>query len=204
MSFVHPVFVIKVGGSLFDWSELPEQIDSFLTWVRSRLDANQPQVLLVPGGGQFVDSISYFQDVHRFSDLRAHHLAIEAMNLSASLLQRILPHSSLISDFEELEEVWTEGDIPILEPASWLENSPEDAECLPQDWSSSSDSIAALVAIALEADALILLKSRPWSDQLGWEEAANQGVVDSFFPSLAKNLPQILYFNLRESPHSNE
>ena len=68
-------------------------------------------------------------------------------------------------------------------------------------WSVTSDSIAARVAVAFEADQLILLKSVTIPPGMDWEEAAEHGYVDEWFArTVQPALPrlQVSAVNLRD------
>ena len=75
----------------------------------------------------------------------------------------------------------------------------DDGTPLPERWNVTSDSIAARVARALNADELVLLKSVAWPDG-DIAEAARRGIVDEHLPRelrLAPNL-QVRVVNLRD------
>jgi len=73
--------------------------------------------------------------------------------------------------------------------------APEDA-ALPADWRVTSDSIAAWLAERLQADELVLLKSRlPQASDLS--AAVREGYVDPYFPTAARGRT-VRCVNLRE------
>ncbi len=67
---------------------------------------------------------------------------------------------------------------------------------LPMNDDATSDSIAARVAIWLNAE-LVMLKSCEL-DQRDWLQAQQDGLVDRCFPNLARQVPRITWVNLRE------
>ena len=80
-----------------------------------------------------------------------------------------------------------------LLPLNWLKTNTS----LPQNWSVSSDSIAACLAAETSASELAILKSAdPESTDLS--ELSNSGYVDAYFPEVASELSSELRFvNLR-------
>ena len=65
-------------------------------------------------------------------------------------------------------------------------------------WDTTSDSIAARIALHLAADRLILLKSAQLPAGTVRHEAARLGLVDPIFPTAARSLVLVEYVNLRE------
>ena len=63
-----------------------------------------------------------------------------------------------------------------------------DADALPQDWSTTSDSIAALLANKLALTRVVLVKSCPIPEPFSLEWAARQGVVDRSFIKASRGL----------------
>lgn len=69
---------------------------------------------------------------------------------------------------------------------------------LPRDWTVSSDSLAAHLASRLRASTLILAKSCPLpSLAMTPTQAAQAGLVDSFFPQAASSRVSVQWLNLR-------
>ena len=68
---------------------------------------------------------------------------------------------------------------------------------LVRNWSATSDSIAARLAVVLNADELVLLKSvTPTVDSVS--AAVEAHIVDSYFLQLASEVPRIRIVNLRD------
>ncbi len=60
--------VIKVGGSLFDWPELPRRLAAFLDRNRSHEPCLREQAVLIAGGGPFADIIRTMDKTHSLGD----------------------------------------------------------------------------------------------------------------------------------------
>src|SRR5438270_13226868 len=83
------LIVYKIGGSLFDLPELPNVIRHVLA------QRAETSALLVAGGGRAADLVREWDRVHDLGDESAHALALEAMDLGASLLAHFLPEARL-------------------------------------------------------------------------------------------------------------
>jgi aspartokinase-like uncharacterized kinase len=189
--------VIKVGGSLFDWPELPSQLEAFVKVQFPRNGIARP--ILIAGGGRLADVVREFDRIHHLGNETAHHLALHAMELSARLLCAVVPGADLIDSLESVEGVFANFRLSVLAPLRTIcaiEKADDDP--LPTSWAVTSDSIAARIAAHAKASRLILLKSasiRPASTR---QEAAHAGLVDPFFPEAAQALKRIEYLNLRD------
>jgi len=189
--------VVKVGGSLLDWPEFPRRIAAFLPTIE--VFNGGDRVVLVAGGGPAAELIRVLDDLHSLGDETAHRLALKAMELSSHILAALLARAAVVRDRDGLRSIWSDGSIPILAPSLiWdeIESSGEDVP--PMSWDTTSDSIAARIAVHLAADRLILLKSAPLPEGAVRHEAAAQGLVDPIFPVVARSLARVEYVNLRE------
>jgi 5-(aminomethyl)-3-furanmethanol phosphate kinase len=191
--------VIKVGGSLLDWRELPGRLTDFLDGRRASMPAER--MVLIAGGGPAADLVRAIDRIHGLGDRTAHLLALHALDLTAILLAAILPGSSPVEQFEALSPAWDAGVVPILAPRSILSviDRPESGfDPLPASWDVTSDTIAAQIAVYLEAESLILLKSASLPVGASRDTAARLGWVDPIFPVAARALPRVAYLNLRD------
>jgi len=188
--------VIKVGGSLLDWPLLPERLTAFL-------DASQDcgrvdRIVLIAGGGPAVDVIRALDQIHRLGDETAHQLALHALDLTGTILATLLPGSILVDRIESLVEVWKREAIPILAPRKVLDEIDlARSDPLPSSWEVTSDTIAARVAVHLEAECLVLLKSAPVPASSTLDEAVRLGLIDRVLPEVARSLTRVEYLNLR-------
>jgi aspartokinase-like uncharacterized kinase len=168
------LLVVKLGGSLLTRPRWPEEIELLV----SRL---QRPLLLIVGGGAVVDGLRAIDAAAARAPALMHRLAIDAMRLTAAIVAESLSLPIVTT---------TDGDhaAAILDVASWLANH---AVPLPEDWTVTSDSLAAAVAAAIDAD-LLLIKSAPppaATDDLQALSAA--GWIDEVFPSAANAVATI-------------
>src|SRR5437868_8610811 len=76
------------------------------------------------------------------------------------------------------------NEMMILDVDSWM----REHDTLPHSWDVTSDSIAAHVAIEVNANRLILLKSIDMPNGVSWSDAAANGWVDLYFPTIASRV----------------
>lgn len=182
--------VIKLGGSLLDWPELPLR---FRRWL-----AAQPAAVnvLIVGGGPLVDGLRTVDRVHRLSVEASHWLAIRAMSLTAELAAELLPEAQLVNSLDQIHRT-PGGPIQILDVEPFLRAEQGSTAPLPCGWDVTSDSISAHVAQTLAAHELVLLKST-LPDTSGRGEPKLAGYVDAHFSTAAKGL-RVRGVNLRDN-----
>jgi aspartokinase-like uncharacterized kinase len=191
--------LIKVGGSLLDWPELPARLAAFLDWYREVEPRYGTRVVLIAGGGPAADLIRVMDRIHGLGEERAHRLAIRVLDWTADLLASLLPGAMVVRRPEALRSAWNARRIPILAPLRILEEfDSHGRDPLPATWEATSDSIAASIAVYLSASRLVLLKSRPLPLGAGIDEAARNGLVDPLFPRIARGLEAVATVCLRD------
>ena len=196
-----PVRVVKVGGSLLDWSELPVALADWL-------DREPPGVtVLIAGGGEFAEIIRKADRVHALGESAAHWMCVDALSMTAGLLA-MLTRSQLVRRIEDLPwKLWTEAERKtgratcVFDPGEFLRSvEPHLAPpTLPHTWQVTSDSIAARIAQVLPAGELVLLKSCLPPGGADLLCASTAGYVDGYFPTAAWPLPLVRCVNLRSS-----
>jgi 5-(aminomethyl)-3-furanmethanol phosphate kinase len=168
-----PVAVVKVGGSLYDWSDLGRRLRD---WLRAH--CAEVRVLLVPGGGPLVDVIRDLDRRHALGEECCHWLALRVLSLNAHWLATLLPSACVVADVAECRRAWEQHQLPILDVHEFARTDEQNADHLPHSWRVTSDSLAARVAVVLRARLLVLLKSTTIPAGIGWEEAGRLGLVD--------------------------
>jgi 5-(aminomethyl)-3-furanmethanol phosphate kinase len=172
------ITVIKIGGSLMGTDELT-------SWITNIVKASHhSNIVIVPGGGQFADSIRDLQKSYSFNDLVAHRLALLAMCQFAYLLTDINPEIKIVNNFSEIT-AHSGKNFPLL----WLPFSliDDDSE-INANWDFTSDSIALWLATKLSAEKLVLVKSKKLeNDPEAIQKHINNGEIDKGFQLLMKN-----------------
>lgn len=195
-----PLTVIKIGGSLLGWPSLGDRID------RAIQEHPSTALLFVVGGGPFADSIRTLQGSLSLDDKAAHTLALHAMRLSALVVYSLRTGLYLVSQWKLLRQCLDEDAMAesprayLLGDASFLieDETRFHRVALPHTWQTTSDSIAARLAVRLEAETLVLWKSAPLEAPISLAQAASRGLVDEVFPLAASAIPRVIYHHVRD------
>jgi probable H4MPT-linked C1 transfer pathway protein len=141
--------VVKVGGGLSRDLQALETVGTALAEAGRR-----HRILVVPGGGPFADAVRTFDQAGTISADAAHWMAILAMDQYAHALVEAIPGATLVEEPGAVGGALRDGGVAVLAPYRWLRA----ADVLPHSWDATSDSVAAFVAGALDADRLVLVK----------------------------------------------
>ena len=186
-----PLVVYKVGGSLFSLHDLADRLRQ--TWR----DRPETLPLLVVGGGAAVDAVRDWDLTFQLGADEAHWLAIEALDLSAGLLVRLMPELRLVRSRNQLQLAQADGRPAVLCVTCFMKWLETQAIPLPHSWEVTSDSIAAAAAADWQAQELVLLKSCDLPSATDLPTLAESGLVDPYFPVAARDLNRITWSNLR-------
>ncbi len=185
---MRPTIAVKVGGSLYDLPKLGDRLQRLL------LGFNGRRILLIAGGGTVADVVRTLQPVHKLSDAAAHRIAMESLRVGERLLCELVPGSILASSLDDVRQQGTF----VIQSAEFVTSCEKPSTVpLAQDWSVTSDSIAAWIGTTVGADELLLLKSTAPPANL--KSAAATGHVDGAFLKHANAL-QVSWCNLRADP----
>ncbi len=171
--------VIKVGGSLL---AEPGAITQVADWLAVTARPGQTRVL-ISGGGAAVDALRRVDSANPLSAAAAHWAAITVMDAGALLLADWLPN------FKVQDRVPAEPGDWVLQCGRMLrEDEPHAAgERITIGWQTTSDAIAARVAVLSEAR-LVLLKHTLTRAYGSLSEAQTDGVVDPETPRIGAAL----------------
>ena len=162
--------VVKLGGSYAGAAECRE-------WLEA-LAQCRGQVVVVPGGGPFAETVRDAQRAMGFDDRAAHRMALLAMEQYACALAN-LGGCELATSADEIRRVLGLHGLPVWAPTSMV----LDASELPQSWGLTSDSLAAWLTGKLRVRRLLLVKrSVPCPRGLAASALAAAGLVDPLFP----------------------
>jgi aspartokinase-like uncharacterized kinase len=141
--------VIKLGGGL---ARMPGGLARAAAAIQQA--ALRSPLLVVPGGGVLADAVHAAENDLRLTPEAAHWMAILAMDQFAHAIACVMRSARVVYDAAEVQEALASSLVPVLAPYRWLLA----ADVLPHSWDATSDSIAAFVAGALDAESLVLLK----------------------------------------------
>jgi len=147
-------------------------------WLRAAA-ASAGRCVLVPGGGAFADAVRGAQRAIGFDDATAHRMALLSMDQAATMYCGLEPDLEPVSTIQEIEQALAGGRCPVWMPSMLACEASE----IGASWDTTSDSLAAWLAIALRAEGLALVKScavpRPLPDAAALAQA---GIVDAELP----------------------
>lgn len=208
--------VIKLGGSLLNLPNLAEVIQEWATEERPGRN------FWVVGGGDLVEAMRVLDQVHEFDQESIHWQCVRLLGETARILHSLVPSFSLLESKQELENVIARSAEPeasveaenyIVDPNIFY--APHMDGGLPTDWSTTTDSIAALLAKFANAE-LVLLKStdppQSHTESLDSESGdshacdlfdfakdwASKGFTDAAFEISTKELRAVRAVNLRK------
>ena len=168
---VSSITVLKIGGSL-------ARSDAAGRMMRALAVRKVSKLLIVPGGGEFADSVRAAQSRHGLSECAAHHMALLAMHIIAVALADCAPVFVPAENGLQFDMVWRDGKTPVWLPAPMVLAAPDIAA----SWDITSDSLAAWVAGKMDAARLLLVKSCALPARSDSAQAlVDAGIVDASF-----------------------
>jgi aspartokinase-like uncharacterized kinase len=171
-------WVVKLGGSLFASGQLPG-------WLDVIAGAGAGKVVIVPGGGPWADEVRRAQMREGFDDRSAHRKALRAMEQYASLLAGMRPNLVTATCVAEIHDILQSRQIAVWMPHEMVVAEP----AIPENWEVTSDSLAAWLALRLDASGLLLVKALQIDGpQPAIEELMRRGWVDGAFAEFTSAL----------------
>jgi aspartokinase-like uncharacterized kinase len=182
--------VVKLGGSLLARRDAPERIAALLDhW-------SPGTCVLIIGGGDAADLVRRWGRQFSLSEETCHWLALRSLRLTEALLCALLPDVESACSRDEVESLLTSGRRPVLALEPLLRSAEQTGErALPHCWDVTTDSLAAWATQWLGAERLVLVKSCP-PPVGGAREAAEAGLVDSWFPRSIQGIEAIDWVDL--------
>jgi len=168
------MWVVKLGGSLLDYSGLSD-------WLEALANAPRPVVIVV-GGGPLADAVRNAQKQWNFTDSVAHHMGLFAMEQNASFLASLDSRVDPCADEYSIQKSLDSGKVPVWLPVKMVMA----AQDIVQDWTMTSDSLSVWFANQLSAAGMLLVKSCSIpSGRIIASQLSNHEVVDQAFPAMA-------------------
>ena len=173
--------VIKIGGAtLF-------QPNGFEIALRKLLSQNQnAQVWLVAGGGDLVESMRMVHQIYpKLDDEEMHWRCVELLDYTWSIAKEVFQSDCAVASREDLDRLSKLGRVP---GTCWVRvqsfYSRDNCGLLPElwlpksDWGTTSDVLAWLLGMMIDADRVILMKKCECDPAWTIAEAAQRGVID--------------------------
>src|SRR5690606_5585846 len=114
----------------------------------------------------------------------------------------LFPEARLVDDWAELSSGGEPSQLLIADPLPLVEAAERtegQSAGLPHCWDATTDSVAAWIAARLDAEELVLLKSRLPQRARDVQQAAAEGYVDAQFPRIAESVRRVRCVDLRNS-----
>ena len=189
--------VIKIGGSLLRSSSLARRVDDLLNSL------SPARNLSIVGGGELIDAVRNLDTVHPFDQAKVHWQCVDLLRTTFHWLSNQLDHWDACVTRKQFDQLCR----ACLDPAtrdhaerhliavdSFYHRDLDTP--LPENWDTTTDAIAGLLATRVRADELVLLKSCQVDESLGLIEAAERGVVDPAIARMEKVLPPVRMIQL--------
>jgi aspartokinase-like uncharacterized kinase len=181
--------IVKVGGSLLGRGDFP---DRFRDWYDRQPMA---ETLIVVGGGAVVDAIRQYDALRPGDPESIHWLCVDLLDATFQLVRSWLDWPAILAPHQLQQGVATtfSVDRPTLVAVRsfYHRDAGELAHRLPADWQTTTDSIAALLAVIANADEIVLLKSCRIDPAMNLGELAERGIVDRAFPAIAREVTAV-------------
>ncbi len=189
--------VIKIGGSL---SSKASKLQLLMTKLSAL--SKSKQLVVVPGGGEFADTVRRLDRKFSLDSQISHKMAILGMDQYGLLLSNLAYGSIAVYSFEDAMTAVNSGKLPIFLPSQVMFQE----DPLENSWKVTSDSIALYIAYRLNADKVLFVtdvdgvytadpKTKQPArliKQISSEELASKKTrtsVDSALPQLLKKWP---------------
>jgi aspartokinase-like uncharacterized kinase len=137
--------VLKIGGSLTKYPSDLKKLGQKINEMVKIFD-----LLVLPGGGEFANTVRNFDKKFKVSDQIAHKMAILSMDQYGLFLSEIFKNSYVFYSLDEIKN----HTIPIFLPSRFMFNE----NPLENSWDVTSDSISAYIASEIKAKKIILIK----------------------------------------------
>lgn len=139
---------MKIGGSL---GQHPEKLRALCAKLSEA--SKKHRLIVVPGGGEFADTVRSYDKRFNLSQQTSHRMAILAMDQYGYVLHDLLPDSCLVNKLEDLQKTLNASNLLICLPSNFL--FAEDT--LENSWDVTSDSIAVFIAGKLGISKTVLV-----------------------------------------------
>jgi aspartokinase-like uncharacterized kinase len=140
--------VVKVGGSL---ASKPDKLRAL---CQKLLELSRHHCLVVvPGGGEFTDTVRQLDQRLHLSKEKSHRMAILGMDQYGLVLADLMADTVIVNGLGEAEKALEFGKLAIFMPSMLLFSE----DPLENSWDVTSDSIALYIAYRLHADRVLLI-----------------------------------------------
>jgi 5-(aminomethyl)-3-furanmethanol phosphate kinase len=160
--------LIKIGGSLLERHDFAKVIPQ---WIASQHPATN---WILIGGGEAVEAMRHIDRRFELNRCDMHWRCVRMLTATAEIASELLRPWPLVSHPPDLQRSSATPqviDVPQFYSAD--QHTP-----LPEDWRTTTDAIAAWLAVRLQCDELVLLKSCSVPKGVELAALAGKGIVD--------------------------
>ncbi len=141
--------MVKVGGSL---AQNPVKLRALCAKLSELASAKK--ILVVPGGGEFADTVRCMDSRYKLSQETSHRMAILGMDQYGLVLADLTPNAVAVNTLMQAKHAMALGKLTVLLPSNLMLKEKQ----LERSWDVTSDSIAVFVASRLHARQVVLAK----------------------------------------------
>jgi aspartokinase-like uncharacterized kinase len=189
------IVVVKIGGaSLFSTGI---EFDRLVNYVESLKTDQANRHFIILGGGDTVESMRTLHRNHPHLDLtKMHWRCVELLQGTCDVAAELLGLEHRLVTTDQLDDAMRDPTARsyLVDVTSFYQK--DSIGWIPPDlvpaenWDTTSDTLAWLLALRLRADELQLIKKPDCQEVSSIEQAACLGIVDPQFAILAKKQPQ--------------
>lgn len=176
--------VVKVGGSLL---RRPGLIDELNEWLAAN-PSGEHWVLV--GGGDLIEAVRRWDQIHRMDPETVHWRCVDLLDTTFEMMRSWFPEWGFVDRFEQVESRRGTGGITLVRPSAIYRRG-RDADGVPRDWRTTTDTIAVILGQIIRADEIVLLKSCEIPEDRTIAELSRWGIVDEALPMVAGQSPPI-------------
>jgi 5-(aminomethyl)-3-furanmethanol phosphate kinase len=140
--------VVKVGGSI---ANQPVKLRELLKVLYDQ--SKKYPLLIIPGGGEFADTVRKQDKQFTLSAQASHRMAILAMDQYGIMLADLIPAACIVRSIDEVKKTLIIGNLPVFLPSKLLFRE----DPLENSWDVTSDSITLYLAQRLNAGKVLFL-----------------------------------------------
>lgn len=186
MGPAHVRRVVKIGGSLLLRTDLKPRLEKWLG------EQGLADTFAIVGGGQLIDAVRRLDGLYPADPAETHWRCIDLLELTWTAAGRGLGWPA-VSNATQLQAALAQGaprGVPLLVAIQAFYGR-HDCDGAPLDWRTTSDTLAAILALRIAAAELVILKSCPIPEGDSLYQLATAGIVDSALPEVAAPIPRV-------------
>ncbi len=173
--------VVKLGGSILHRTD---GIAHFQNWLAKQ---TAQRLFLIVGGGEIIEALRDLNSKYQLDEVEMHWRCIRLLDATFEIVKEIFPQAIAI----DCVASWLSGNFHsdcsnsfstilylVRVGGFYFRESRECRDALPENWETTSDSLALFLARLLGIDQVVLLKSCVIDDSKSIQDLARDGIID--------------------------